>query len=101
MEAAAGDAGFGGQLSAQDLLEPLVLRQSFPAPPRESVESHQAQVRLLVRGLLRHHPPQRLGGRAVFPALLVEPRKLGEQREEQPPQPLTAALRPILVGVPR
>ncbi len=77
------------------------MRQGFHAPSREGAQSHQAKVCFLVRRLLRHRPTERLDCRAVLPALLVQRGKLGEQREEQPPQLLAAALRPVFVGVPR
>jgi hypothetical protein len=42
-------------------------------------------VRAFLGSFLGHHPLQQLGGRAVLPALLVEIRKLREQREVELP----------------
>src|SRR4028118_957199 len=42
VQATAGDAGLGGQLPREDLLEQLVLPESFPASSREGVLAHQA-----------------------------------------------------------
>ena len=63
------------ELPRKDLLQTLILAQSVPLTPAESVQAHQPHVRLLAGVVLRQYIPERLSGKVMVLSLLVKARQ--------------------------